>query len=50
MVFQANPSDKCSEKGEVKESLVRDGKDDENRGECEEDYYQAVKIVCVGAE
>jgi len=50
VVFEADPGDDCGGEGEVEEAFVRDGEDDEDRGEGEEDDEETVEVVGVCAE
>lgn len=49
-VFEADPGDQGGAEGEIEESFVRDGEDDEGGGECEEDDNQAVEVMIVWTE
>ena len=47
VVLKADPGDDCGGEGEVEETFVGDGKDDEDGGEGKEDYEEAVEVVGV---
>lgn len=49
-MFETDPGDEGGAKGEVEESFVGDGQDDEDGGEGEEDDDEAVEIVVVWLE
>lgn len=49
-VFQPYPGCQSQAKDEVKEPLVRNGKDDERRREGEEKDHQAVQVVPIGIQ
>lgn len=49
-MLQTDPGDESDAESEVKESLIGDGEDDEDRCEGEEDDHQSVEVVVVGLE
>ena len=50
MVFETDPGDEGGAEGEVEEAFVGDCEDDEDRGESEEHYDEAVEVVVVWLE
>lgn len=49
-VFEADPGDEGGAEGEVEETFVGDGEDDEGGRESEENDDEAVEVVIVGAD
>jgi hypothetical protein len=48
MMFQAHPGEEENAEGEVEQSFVRDGEDDEAGREREEDDEEPVEVVIAG--